>query len=55
MNKPNSTEVLWQKKVYLDLQTSAPILYSIAFSNFHLVEFPPNIILKISISKAASR
>jgi hypothetical protein len=42
-------------KVYLNLLTAAVIVYYIAFSNFHFTLFPPNILIKIFLSKAASR
>jgi len=38
-------------KVYLDLQTAAVIPYYIAFSNFHLANFPQTFFLKLFFQK----
>jgi len=47
--------LILKMRVYRNLQIAALVLYYIAFSNFDLLQFPPNILLKTSLSNAASR
>jgi len=47
--------LILKMKLHLNLQISALIHCYIAFSNFDLLQFPQNILLKTSLSKAASR
>ena len=42
-------------EVYINLLKAAVIFYCIAFSNFHLLYFPQNILIKFFLSKSASR
>ena len=38
-------------KAHLNLQTAAVILYYAAVSNFHLLDFPQALVLKLSFQK----